>query len=75
MEFFLIFSDNIEKFQKILIFVDEYGNMNGISLDKKDRAIVYARGESVQVFFDYKSGKTFAATSDFMKKVSSYVEK
>ncbi|MFC1883395.1 acyl-CoA thioesterase [Thermodesulfobacteriota bacterium] len=44
-------------------------------LDRKDHSIVYARGESVQVFFDYKLGKTCVATVDFIEKVSSYVEK
>jgi acyl-CoA thioester hydrolase len=44
-------------------------------LARKDRTIVYARGESVQVFFDYKQGKTCDATPDFIEKVSSYVEK
>ena len=44
-------------------------------LDRKDRSMVYAKGESVQVFFDYRQGKTCVATGDFIERVSSYTEK
>ena len=44
-------------------------------VDRKDRSVIYARGESVQVFFDYSSGKTTTAPAHFIEKVSGYVEK
>ena len=46
-----------------------------VILDSEERSVVYARGESVQVFFDYKSGKTTTAPADFIEKISDYIEK
>jgi len=43
-------------------------------VDEGDPPRVFARGESVQVFFDYHAGRSTKAPAGFAEKVSSYVE-
>jgi acyl-CoA thioester hydrolase len=45
-----------------------------ILADKKDESTVYAKGYSVQVFYDYKKNKTVAISKEFIDKISGYIE-
>lgn len=42
--------------------------------DKERPDLKYARGQSVQVFFDYRENKTMEAPENFVEKVSEYLE-
>jgi acyl-CoA thioester hydrolase len=44
-------------------------------LCREDDSIVYATGESVQVFYDYESGATRKLTESFLDKIAPYVER
>ncbi|MBW1909841.1 MAG: acyl-CoA thioesterase [Deltaproteobacteria bacterium] len=43
-------------------------------VDTGDESIVYAKGRSVQVFFDYEKNKTAPIPKDFLEKISDYIE-
>jgi acyl-CoA thioester hydrolase len=43
-------------------------------VDREDPSVIYAKGTSTQVFFDYALGKTTGAPADFIEKISKYVE-
>jgi acyl-CoA thioester hydrolase len=45
-----------------------------ILADKNDESIIYAKGYSVQVFFDYKKNKTVPVPEAFLEKISDYIE-
>ncbi len=45
-----------------------------IVADKNDESIVYAKGYSVQVFFDYKKNKSVPMPKTFLEKISDYKE-
>jgi acyl-CoA thioester hydrolase len=45
-----------------------------ILADKKDASTVYAKGYSVQVFYDYKKNKTVPISKEFIDKISDYTE-
>jgi len=42
--------------------------------DKKDESIVYAKGYSVQVFYDYNKNTTVPIAQGFIEKISEYIE-
>lgn len=43
--------------------------------DREEASLVYAKAESVQVFFDYEAGKTTKVPEGFIENVSSYIER
>ena len=43
-------------------------------INKKDDLLVYAKGESVQVFFDYQKNCTIQIPNKFFDKISEYTE-
>jgi len=43
-------------------------------INKEDDLFVYAKGESVQVFFDYKKNCTIQIPNKFIDKISEYTE-
>ena len=43
-------------------------------VNSTDESIIYAKGQSVQVFFDYKKNKTAPISKYFMEKISNYIE-
>ena len=43
-------------------------------INKKDDLLVYAKGKSVQVFFDYKKNCTIQIPNEFIDKISEYTE-
>jgi acyl-CoA thioester hydrolase len=43
-------------------------------VNSSDESIIYAKGQSVQVFFDYKKNKTAPISKYFMEKISNYIE-
>jgi len=43
-------------------------------INKKDDLLVYAKGKSVQVFFDYKRNCTMQIPNKFFDKISEYTE-
>ncbi|MBN1226921.1 MAG: acyl-CoA thioesterase [Deltaproteobacteria bacterium] len=45
-----------------------------ILADKKNKSIVYAKGYSVQVFYDYKKNMTVPVAQGFIEKISEYIE-
>ncbi len=45
-----------------------------ILANKKNESTVYAKGYSVQVFYDYKKNKTVAVSQEFIDKISDYIE-
>lgn len=42
-------------------------------INRDDDSIIYARGHSVQVFFDYQKNKTKPGSEKFLEKVSDYI--
>ncbi len=42
-------------------------------INRDDDSIIYARGHSVQVFFDYRKNKTKPVSKKFLEKVSDYI--
>jgi len=43
-------------------------------INKDDDLFVYAKGKSVQVFFDYKKNCTIQAPNEFFDKISEYTD-
>jgi len=43
-------------------------------INRKNNLFVYAKGESVQVFFDYKKNCTIPIPDKFFDKISEYIE-
>ena len=43
-------------------------------VNSSDESLVYAKGQSVQVFFDYKKNRTVPISKYFMEKISDYIE-
>lgn len=43
-------------------------------INKEDDLFVYAKSESVQVFFDYKENCTMQISNEFINKISEYTE-
>jgi len=43
-------------------------------INKEDDLLVYAKGESAQVFFDYKKNCTIQIPNEFIDKISEYTE-
>jgi acyl-CoA thioesterase FadM len=42
--------------------------------DRKDTSVTYGKGESVMVYFDYRTNRTIPIPGDFLKKISPYSE-
>ena len=61
------------------LWIDNMGNKSFTFIYKlisrKDDSVVYAKGKSVQVFFDYKKNRTIAIPKEFYDKVSEYINK
>ncbi|MBF0495719.1 MAG: acyl-CoA thioesterase [Deltaproteobacteria bacterium] len=43
-------------------------------IDRDDESIIYAKGESVQVGYDYQTNSSTILSEEFLKKVTVYVE-
>jgi acyl-CoA thioester hydrolase len=60
------------------LWVGEIGekrfNIKYSLVNSSDESIIYAKGKSVQVFFDYKKNKTAPISKYFMEKISNYIE-
>ncbi len=60
------------------LWVGEIGekrfNLRYSLVNSTDESIIYAKGQSVQVFFDYKKNKTAPISKYFMEKISNYIE-
>jgi len=60
------------------LWVDEIGGkkftLKYRLVNCSDESLVYAKGHSIQVFFDYKKNKTTPVSKYFMEKISAYVE-
>ncbi len=61
------------------LWIDNMGNKSFTFIYKlisrKDDSVVYAKGKSVQVFFDYKKNRTIPIPKEFYDKVSEYINK
>ena len=44
-------------------------------VDRETPSVVYAKGQSVQVFYDYKSNRTRPLPEDFLETIAPYTEK
>ena len=44
-------------------------------VNQDDESIVYAKGQSVQIFFDYKKNTTMPIPQDFMDKILEYADR
>jgi acyl-CoA thioester hydrolase len=44
-------------------------------VSRDDESIVYAKGQSVQIFFDYKKNTTMPIHQDFMDKILEYADR
>ena len=44
-------------------------------VDRSEQKIVYGKGESIMVLFDYKENKSIPIPKDFLKEIAVYCEK
>jgi len=60
------------------LWVGEIGekrfNIKYSLVNSSDESIIYAKGKSVQVFFDYQKNRTAPISKYFMEKISDYIE-
>jgi len=60
------------------LWVGEIGekrfNIKYSLVNSSDESIIYAKGKSVQVFFDYQKNRTAPISKYFMGKISDYIE-
>lgn len=63
---------------RLQLWIGEIGgkrfNIKYSLVNSSDESLVYAKGQSVQVFFDYKKNRTVPISKFFMEKISDYIE-
>lgn len=63
---------------RLQLWIGEIGdkrfNIKYTLVNSSDESLVYAKGQSVQVCFDYKKNRTVPISKFFMEKISDYIE-
>jgi len=63
---------------KLQLWIGDIGekrfNIKYSLVNSSNESLVYAEGQSVQVFFDYKKNRTVPISKYFMEKISDYIE-